>query len=194
MGDDALDAAITAVNRVTSKPVMAVMLAFDGAAARAWAALPWSKAKVDDDDVLSRVVVERVSDDVTNVVLHSTHAFAERHRDVYGATSTAAIIGGAATDASREEALVAALLASAEAKLAAFQTPFADAFYGPHLHRWGSAFPAGVLLPSEEHAVVPSARVVFLGDYVDTGRAGTVEGAALSGLAAAEALAAAAAP
>ena len=194
MGDDALDAAIAAMNRVTSKPVMAVMLAFDGAAARAWAALPWSKAKVDDDDVLSRVVVERVSDDVTNVVLHSTHAFAERHRDVYGATSTAAIIGGAATDASREEALVAALLASAEARLAAFDASFADAFYGPHLHRWGSAFPAGVLLPSEEHAAVPSARVVFLGDYVDTGRAGTVEGAALSGLAAAETLAAAAAP
>ncbi|KAH8095882.1 hypothetical protein JL720_3216 [Aureococcus anophagefferens] len=124
------------------------MLAFDGAAAKSWAALPWSKAAVDGDAVLSRVVVERVSDDVTNVVLHSTHAFAEKNRDVYGATSTAARIGGALSDA---------------------------------------AFPAGVLVPPDA-AVVPSARVVFLGDYVDTGRAGTLEGAALSGLAAADAL------
>ena len=94
--------------------------------------------------------------------------------------------------ASREEALVAALLSSAEARLAAFDAALAGPFYGPHLHRWGSAFPAGVLVPPDA-AVVPSARVVFLGDYVDTGRAGTLEGAALSGLAAAEALVAAAA-
>ena len=187
LGDAALDAAIAAVNGVTSKPVMAVMLAFDGAAAKSWAALPWSKAAVDGDAVLARVVVERVSDDVTNVVLHSTHAFAEKNKDVYGATSTAARVGGAMSDASREEALVAALLSSAEARLAAFDAALAGPFYGPHLHRWGSAFPAGVLVPPDA-AVVPSARVVFLGDYVDTGRAGTLEGAALSGLAAAEAL------
>ncbi|KAH8056717.1 hypothetical protein JL720_14187 [Aureococcus anophagefferens] len=97
--------------------------------------------------------------------------------DVYGATSTAARIGGALSDASREEALVAALLSSAEARLAAFDAALAGPFYGPHLHRWGSAFPAGVLVPPDA-AVVPSARVVFLGDYVDTGRAGTLEGAA----------------
>ncbi|KAH8062584.1 hypothetical protein JL722_3506 [Aureococcus anophagefferens] len=166
------------------------MLAFDGAAAKSWAALPWSKAAVDGDAVLSRVVVERVSDDVTNVVLHSTHAFAGKNRDVYGATSTAARIGGALSDASREEALVAALLSSAEARLAAFDAALAGPFYGPHLHRWGSAFPAGVLVPPDA-AVVPSARVVFLGDYVDTGR-GHARGAA-PGAAAARVDAAAAA-
>ena len=94
---------------------------------------------------------------------------------------------GAKAKRPREDAPVAALLSSAEDRLAAFDAALAGPFYGPHLHRWGSAFPAGVLVPPDA-AVVPSARVVFLGDYVDTGRAGTLEGAALSGLAAADAL------
>ena len=53
------------------------------------------------------------------------------------------------------------------------------------MHRWGAAFPAAPLLP-EAQALVPSARLAFVGDFVEVqggeGRAGSVEGAALSGL------------
>ena len=59
--------------------------------------------------------------------------------------------------------------------------------WGPHLHRWGAAFPDAPLLPVEL-AVVPSARVAFSGDFVAGERAGSVEGAALSGMRTASAL------
>ena len=62
-----------------------------------------------------------------------------------------------------------------------------SAAWGPHLHRWGAAFPDAPLLPAEQ-AVVPSARVLFCGDYIAGERAGTVEGAALSGMRTADAL------
>ena len=61
--------------------------------------------------------------------------------------------------------------------------------WGPHLHRWGAAFPDAPLLPAEL-ALVPSARVAFCGDYIAGERAGSVEGATLSGLRAAEQVAA----
>ena len=66
---------------------------------------------------------------------------------------------------------------------------FRSPLWGPHLHRWGAAFPAAPLLP-RMHAFVPSARVGFCGDFVDTGdgRGGSVEGAALSGMQMADAL------
>ena len=64
--------------------------------------------------------------------------------------------------------------------------------WGPHLHRWGAAFPGMPLLP-EADALVASAGVAFCGDFVDggDGTAGSVEGAALSGLKTAEKIAAA---
>ena len=52
--------------------------------------------------------------------------------------------------------------------------------WGPHLHRWGGAFPTAPLL-AFEHAVVPSARVAFVGDFIEGPRAGSIEGAFLSG-------------
>eukprot|EP00326_Haptolina_ericina_P035211 CAMPEP_0181252078 /NCGR_PEP_ID=MMETSP1096-20121128/47265_1 /TAXON_ID=156174 ORGANISM="Chrysochromulina ericina, Strain CCMP281" /NCGR_SAMPLE_ID=MMETSP1096 /ASSEMBLY_ACC=CAM_ASM_000453 /LENGTH=111 /DNA_ID=CAMNT_0023349797 /DNA_START=17 /DNA_END=352 /DNA_ORIENTATION=+ len=53
--------------------------------------------------------------------------------------------------------------------------------WGPHLHRWGGAFPGSGML-DESLAFVPSARVAFCGDFVEGHRAGSVEGAYLSGL------------
>eukprot|EP00325_Prymnesiales_sp_UTEX-LB-985_P031790 CAMPEP_0174729202 /NCGR_PEP_ID=MMETSP1094-20130205/53257_1 /TAXON_ID=156173 /ORGANISM="Chrysochromulina brevifilum, Strain UTEX LB 985" /LENGTH=79 /DNA_ID=CAMNT_0015931267 /DNA_START=117 /DNA_END=357 /DNA_ORIENTATION=- len=53
--------------------------------------------------------------------------------------------------------------------------------WGPHLHRWGAAFPASPLLP-EVHSIVPSARVAFAGDFVESPYPASVEGAVLSGL------------
>ena len=99
----------------------------------------------------------------------------------------------------QESRILAAMLAAAEKRLghllggsaatAALRSPA----WGPHLHRWGSAFPDAPLLP-EAHSLVPSARVAFCGDFVETegeggaARAGSVEGAALSGLRLAEQL------
>ena len=81
--------------------------------------------------------------------------------------------------------------------------------WGPHFHRWGNAFPAGEPLGAEA-AVVPEAQVLFVGDYVGSstggeggsgdvqggagdaggGGFGSVEAALVSGLSAAESLAA----
>lgn len=97
--------------------------------------------------MLSRA--QRLAPDLTAVVLHSTHAFAERALDVYGdslvlfsppaqwkhgatqraagvncatarygATSTAARVGGAACDAEREAGVLRELRAAAAARLA----------------------------------------------------------------------------
>ena len=198
LGDAALTAALARVGEVASRPVTSALLAFGGEAAAAWAALPWDKATCEGDATLRCIVVQRLAPDLTAVVLHSTHAFAEeRARGVFGATSTAARVGGAASDAGAEARALDELLGAAAARLAprwlaAAHVDAAAAVYGPHLHRWGNAFPGGRLLPPAD-AFVPSARVVFLGDYVDSPRAGSVEGAALSGLAAADALRAVAA-
>ena len=144
------------------------------------------------DGTLGYIVVQRLAPDLTAVVLHSTHEFAERRararvrRDVdRGARRRRGERRGA-----RARALDA-LLGAAAARLAprwlaAAHVDAAAAVYGPHLHRWGNAFPGGALLAPAD-AFVPSARVAFLGDYVDSPRAGSVEGAALSGLAAADA-------
>jgi len=67
--------------------------------------------------------------------------------------------------------------------------------FGPHLHRWGAAFPTGAPL-SASAAAVPDARVLFCGDYVATppvpgmkdAQTGTAEAALLSGIQAAATL------
>jgi len=170
------------------------------------------------DCVPRQVSVQRLEPALTVVVLHSTHAFATESEAVYGATSAAARLAGAKTDALVEARLVASLVGAAEARLAetidclphqarltntidclphqarltntfGMAANFRSPLWGPHLHRWGAAFPTAPLLP-RMHAFVPSARVGFCGDFVDTGdgRGGSVEGAALSGMQMADAL------
>ena len=171
--------------------------AYEAEAAAAWASLPFYKARVEEDETLSRVVVQRLSPTLTAVVLHSTHAFSSGVAHVYGATSTAARLAGAASDKEQEKQVLQAMLSAAASRLGPMLGESAAASvhspaWGPHLHRWGAAFPDAPLLPEGE-ALVPSASVAFSGDYVDggEGRAGSVEGAALSGLRTAEALVAA---
>jgi len=175
--------------------VTACLLAFEGDAAAAWASMPFFKLLVEGDEVLEAVVVQRVDPTLTAVVLHSTHAFSESAAKVYGAKSAAAQLAGAKTDETAESEILETLIAAAEAKLAktfGHGASLRSPSWGPHLHRWGAAFPDTPLLP-RSLAIVPSAKVAFCGDYVETGdgRAGSVEGAALSGLQTAEALAAA---
>mmetsp|Transcript_8334 Transcript_8334/g.24670 ORF Transcript_8334/g.24670 Transcript_8334/m.24670 type:complete len:277 (-) Transcript_8334:585-1415(-) len=70
LGDTALDATLAALAPLQSKPVTAAMLAYGSDAAAAWASLPFFKAQVEADPVLSRIVVQRVSQSLTAVVLH----------------------------------------------------------------------------------------------------------------------------
>ena len=59
------------------------------------------------------------------------------------------------------------MLVAAEKRLGGLLGPAAamrSPAWGPHLHRWGAAFPDAPLLP-EGRAVVPSARVAFCGDF-----------------------------
>ena len=65
-----------------------------------------------------QVSVQRLEPALTVVVLHSTHAFATESEAVYGATSAAARLAGARTDAMVEARLVASLVGAAEARLA----------------------------------------------------------------------------
>mmetsp|Transcript_33449 Transcript_33449/g.66598 ORF Transcript_33449/g.66598 Transcript_33449/m.66598 type:complete len:548 (-) Transcript_33449:304-1947(-) len=170
--------------------------------------------------ILARVVVAPFGKDGASggegvsLVLHSTTAFAESASGVYGATSTAARLAGASSDVGKEQAIVAELVAECrrvfkaagwDAAAAALPSPVPNpnehdgAMWGPHLHRWGNAFPSGAPLPADL-ALCEDARVLFCGDFVEPrsegtsvatpGRVGSVEGALLSGMQAAEALAA----
>lgn len=183
LGDEALNAALATLAPLTAHPVVACLLAFEGDAAAAWARLPFFKASVDADAIIDKVVVQRVTTGLTAVVLHSTHQFAQQNVAVYGATSTAARVAGAASDADKEAQVCAAMLSATEQRLGGLldASHLQSPAWGPHLHRWGAAFPGEPLLPSA-HAVVPSAKVAFCGDFVDygNGRAGSVEGAVLS--------------
>ena len=192
LGDTALDLSLAALAPMKSYPVTACLCAYTGEAAAAWASLPFYKATIEQDETLARVVVQRLSHDLTTVVLHSTHTFAEKAAKVYGSSSTAARLAGAASDGEVEGKILDDMLAAAEARLGHLGLPreiVRGPAWGPLLHRWGAAFPEpGVFTQSD--ALVPSAKVAFAGDYVDVGdgRVGTVEGAALSGLRTAEAL------
>lgn len=192
LGDAALDNALAHLAPLASKPVIACMLAYEAEAAAAWANLPFFKASVESNSTLSRMVVQRLEPSLTVVVLHSTHEFALSSAHVYGKTSTAARLAGAASDADEEQQVLEAMIAAAELQLAGLidASHVRSPAWGPFLHRWGSAFPDAPLL-AEAHAMIPSAKVVFAGDFIDAGdgRAGSVEGAVLSGLRAGEALA-----
>ena len=193
--DASLDDALTKLAPLTAKPVTACLLAFEGGAAKTLAELPFNVAKLEADPTLAKIVVQRLSPSLTAVVLHSTHQFAEGAAKVYGAKSTAARIAGAASDEQEEEKILDAMLDAASRRLGTLLLDdvavIRQPTWGPHLHRWGAAFPDAPLL-HESNAFIPSANVAFAGDFVEVsgaeGRAGSVEGAALSGLGVAEAI------
>merc|ERR1719424_1472954 len=83
LGDSALDTTLSALAPLTSNPVTACLVAYEGEAAAAWSALPFVKAGVDGDAVLDKIIVQRISADLTAVVLHSTHAFSMSSAKVY---------------------------------------------------------------------------------------------------------------
>mmetsp|Transcript_50433 Transcript_50433/g.131246 ORF Transcript_50433/g.131246 Transcript_50433/m.131246 type:complete len:419 (-) Transcript_50433:118-1374(-) len=198
--DEALDCALSALAPLRAKPVTACLLAYTGEAASKWARLPFFKLRIEGDDVLCRIVVQRINPNLTAVVLHSTHPFSEGGDRVYGATSAAARIAGAKSDAQAEGRILSQMLEAAETRLnetfGSGTVPIGDTAWGPLLHRWGAAFPDSPLLDAK-HAFLPSVKVAFCGDFVRDPRSdgivgadevGTLERAALSGLQAARLL------
>lgn len=192
--DPKLREALDKIAKQKVSPVLATFAAFSGPAAREWLSLDYDMADVQGSSVLSRVMIQggTNSDDEEwcSVVLHSTEAFALENTGVYGASSSAARIGNASSDSSREEELVGTMLSALSEipSMPMFQSKD-HCDYGPMLHRWGNAFPKGDPL-SEDLAFLPNSKVAFCGDYVETeARFGSFEGALLSGTSAGEKIA-----
>jgi hypothetical protein len=219
--DPKLRQALEVIAEQQVSPVLAVFFSFSGSVAREWLSLDYDVADVTGSSVLSRVMIRGgqkintmdggdADDDGEwcSVVLHSTEAFALENTGVYGSSSSAARIGNAATDASREDNLIREMLVALkeipgtpeidlESDASSKETsPSSLSFqsqcdYGPVLHRWGNAFPKGEALP-EDLSFLPSSRVAFCGDYVgssEKARFGSFESALLSGAFAGEKIA-----
>jgi hypothetical protein len=58
--DAALHTALAKIGKVKNRPVTAVLMAFDGETAAAWAALPWSVAVVEGDADIAKVIIDRL--------------------------------------------------------------------------------------------------------------------------------------
>mmetsp|Transcript_49608 Transcript_49608/g.55281 ORF Transcript_49608/g.55281 Transcript_49608/m.55281 type:complete len:531 (+) Transcript_49608:69-1661(+) len=222
--DPTLRQALDSIAKVEVSPVLAVFFSCSGSMARQWLALKYSVLDVKGSSVLSRVMIQgggggAKDDSNTNedendnnddcwcsIVLHSTENFALENTGVYGASSSAARTGGAASNVSKEEILIKKMMV-ALTEIPGMPTQYEDYInnnenggtgstdetlsvfdYGPALHRWGNAFPKGDPL-SEELSFLPSSRLAFCGDYVATSeqaRLGSFESALLSGNAAGE--------
>jgi len=198
--DPNLREALDVIGTQRVSPVLAVFFSSSGSDARKWLSLDYDVAEIRGDTILSKVVIQGGKKDDgeeewCSVVLHSTEAFALENVGVYGASSSAARIGDATTDASREEMLIEEMIRGLTRIPGMPEIDITEAEskcdYGPVLHRWGNAFPKGEAL-SDELAFVPTSRVAFCGDYVassEEARFGSFESALLSGTFAAEKIA-----
>ena len=153
---------------------------------------PASKAQ----SIVDGLVVRRHEDGHVTLVIHASESYSDSAKHVYGSGSTAALMGAGKTGESNhkrtEEELIAEVLEAASLAIdvdaqgaAAMQAPT----IGPFLHRWGSAFPVASTAIGKSVAIVEEAHLLFAGDFVASERPGTIEGAALSAMDAADKLA-----
>lgn len=135
--------------------------------------------------------------------MYLANNIALQNSGVYGSSSSAARVGDAASDVSRENSLIKEMMVATK-EIPGMPTiddmesgesnnkrssPRYD--YGPVMHRWGNAFPKGDPL-SEDLSFLPSSRIAFCGDYVASServRFGSFESALLSGTFAGEKIA-----
>ena len=199
--DPKLREALDAIAEQQVSPVLAVFFSCSGARAREWLSLDYDVADVKGSSVLSRVMIQggkkndSIDDEWCSVVLHSTEEFALENSGVYGASSSAARVGDAASDASLEETLIEKMVGTLN-QIPGMPAPIGiksdeKCDYGPVLHRWGNAFPKGDALP-EKLSFLPTSKVAFCGDYVassEQARFGSFESALLSGTFAGEKIA-----
>uniref|UniRef100_A0A7S2BBF6 Amine oxidase domain-containing protein n=1 Tax=Octactis speculum TaxID=3111310 RepID=A0A7S2BBF6_9STRA len=185
LNDEMLNDALASIALQEASPVLAVFFYCTGEAAAQWSDLRFNVGELRDNSVLSKIIVQPNEAKGCSVVLHSTTAFAQTNTGVYGSSSSAARVGDASSDSSREDTIIGKLL-QALSEIPGMPTVAVAADnpncgYGPLLHRWGNAFPNGNPLP-EGLTLCPSSRVGFCGDYTETSaRMGSIESALLSG-------------
>ena len=80
-----LHEAVTHVNKLNVQPISAALMAFQGDAARAWAALPWSIARAEDWGDVGRIHVTRIHNDLTVSVVSLVMAGREDELDALSA-------------------------------------------------------------------------------------------------------------
>jgi len=194
--DDAiLKETLHLIAKQTADPIIAVFFFCTGDSAKPWLDIGFhvgnlfgdnqydTDNSIDDSGVLSRIVVQPIGEDGgCSVVLHSTIAFAQVNTGVYGSSSSAARVGDASSDSSREDFLIGKML-QALSDIPGMPTVDISnsAISNPLFHRWGNAFPTGEPIP-EKLTFCASSRVGFCGDYTKTAaRMGSVEAALLSG-------------
>ena len=217
LGDPAFSATVEAIGNGRPLATIACLMAFEGPAARAYAALPCTKCELTDGEgILSRLVIARRSPTLTTVVLHSTHEFAEKLRaqnvssdtrawtallkgfsferhsrfgDTAAARQELAADAGVNTNTDSEERLAATMVGAMARLLYSHDATLATWLpgWGPRIHKWEDAYPGTRCVPPHA-AAVPSARASFAGDFISGPRAGSIEGAFLSGLDAAAAV------
>jgi len=196
--DAILNNALASIARQKADPILAVMFYCTGDAATQWRKLGFQIGKLRNtnnnnndgqshDEVLSKIIIQPHEEDGgCAVVLHSTVEFARANTGVYGSTSSAARVGDASSDSSREDILIARMLQALAAipgypAVDTTTTGAEGVSYGPLLHRWGNAFPVGEPL-ARDLTLCPTSCVGFCGDYTETeARMGSVEAALLSG-------------
>ncbi|GMH53589.1 hypothetical protein TrST_g6848 [Triparma strigata] len=168
LGDSQLDSSLKAIASQTASPVIAVFFVLSGSEAQRWLDLPFKVAKIEGNEVLGKVMIQRTGEEgyEVAVVLHSSRAFAETNKGVYGSTSSAKRVGGAKSDKGKEDELNAMML-EALAEIPQIPEVPMTCKYGPVLHRWGNAFVVGEGL-SRENSMCRDAKVAFCGDYVET--------------------------
>uniref|UniRef100_A0A7S1EQH0 Amine oxidase domain-containing protein n=1 Tax=Timspurckia oligopyrenoides TaxID=708627 RepID=A0A7S1EQH0_9RHOD len=169
--------ALKNIAEIKAEPVTALLMAFTGELASAWLSLQWRMLDVSRfSDVISRIHIKdltETSDSVSNVgvVIHSTVSFGRKVVGVFGKTSTAARLGGAKHDEDSEQQIISDMWTEMKILLKEYKSidsiPMNSASYGPHLHRWGAAFPGPTLL-KQELACIEDLHLIFVGDYIES--------------------------
>ena len=181
LGDQTLESALSVIAQQMAVPVLAVLMHATGGLAQRWRALELEYLLLQGDPILAKIAIQPTENGECSIVLHSTTDFALRNRGVYGSSSSAARVGDASSDASREGEIVEQMLAALNRLPDMPEADATDYDYGPLLHRWGNAFPQGPALPLQK-AVCPHSKVAFCGDYVETpARMGSFECALIAG-------------
>ena len=181
LNDPRLDQALATIAQQSAAPVLTVLMVATDAVAAQWQQLGFHDGLIENHPLLAKISIQPCGESQCAIVLHSTIDYARENAGVYGSSSSAARIGDASSDSTREEILIDEMLSALASIPAMPQIDKSRYTFGPLLHRWGNAFPEGPALPADL-AICPDSQVAFCGDYVDTpARMGSYECALLSG-------------
>ena len=169
-------------NGDTSKPVFSLLMAFERGKADWIQNVPFDLNVVREHPCIAKVVRNRCETaEYDSITVHSTHEFAQQAADVFGSKSSVAAFQASSGDKqAREEGLKEQLLGGWVELMKEWcgENGPADPDWGPYLHRWGGAFSTTVL---DNPVTIEDVNLSICGDFVGT-RAGSVEGAAMSGV------------